>query len=101
VITRPKYLNNIKAFINKPQVKVITGIRRSGKSTLLQLLKKELLQSGIDEEQIISINFESFVYAEYTTAKKLYAYVKQRIGGDQKNYLLLDEIQEVEEWEFL
>ncbi len=89
----------MEAFINKPFIKVITGIRRSGKSSVLLLLREEFLSKGISEEQIIYINFESFSFAELQNAVKLYEYVKARISKDKKTYLLLDEIQEVEAWE--
>ncbi len=72
MISRPIYIKQLTNFINKPQIKIITGIRRSGKSTVLRLLKEELLKSGVKEEQLILINFESFVYTEFTTAVKLY-----------------------------
>lgn len=64
MISRSKYINALKPFINQPQVKIITGIRRSGKSTVLQLLKKELIEANVQPNQIISINFESFAYTE-------------------------------------
>lgn len=99
MIPRPIYTKQLTNFINKPQIKIITGIRRSGKSTVLRLLKEELLHTGVKEEQVILMNFESFSFAEYTTAKKLYEYIKLKIQPAQKNYLLLDEIQEVEGWE--
>jgi len=99
MIPRPIYIQQLRFFINKPQVKIITGIRRSGKSTVLRLLQQELIKTGIKEEQIISVNFESFVWSELTTAKDLYEYVKTKIKASQKCYLLFDEIQEVAEWE--
>lgn len=99
MISRPIYIEQLKSFINKPQIKIITGIRRSGKSTVLHLLKQALIISGVNEDQVISVNFESFAYAELTTAPKLYQYVKEKIQQDQKSYLLLDEIQEVDSWE--
>lgn len=99
MILRPVYLEEIKPFINKPQIKIITGIRRSGKSTVLRLLKEELFAKGIKQEQIIAINFESFTYSELLEAPKLYQFIKAEIKTNQKYYLLLDEIQEVKEWE--
>ncbi|MFA5556115.1 MAG: ATP-binding protein [Flavobacteriaceae bacterium] len=99
MISRSGYIQELKPFINKEQIKVITGIRRSGKSTVLHLLKSELLNLGIQEQQIISLNFESFAYLDYTTAPKLYEYIQEKIKGTDKFYLLLDEIQEVENWE--
>lgn len=99
MILRPTYIDAIIPFIDKPQIKIITGIRRSGKSVVLRLLKEELLQRGVQEEQIITINFESFAFIELTKAQNLYEFVKDKIKNPQKYYLLLDEIQEVEEWE--
>jgi predicted AAA+ superfamily ATPase len=99
MILRPTYIDAIIPFIDKPQIKIITGIRRSGKSVVLRLLKEELLQRGVQEEQIITINFESFAFIELTRAQKLYEFVKEKIKSSQRYYLLLDEIQEVEDWE--
>lgn len=99
MIVRSTYLEEIKPFIDKPQVKILTGIRRSGKSTVLRLLREELLKNGVHEEQIVFINFESFVYADLLSAKALYQHVKDQLKESQKYYLLLDEIQEVKEWE--
>ncbi len=99
MIARPNYIEQLKPFINKPQIKIITGIRRSGKSTVLQLLKNEILANGIKEEHVITINFESFAFAEILKAKELYNYIKERINTPDKYYLLLDEIQEVDGWE--
>lgn len=99
MISRPVYIEQLKTFINKPQVKIITGIRRSGKSTVLNLLREELLDMGIKEEQVIQINFESFAFSELSTAQNLYKYVQEKIQQAQRYYLLLDEIQEVQGWE--
>lgn len=99
MISRPKYIEAIIPFIGKPQIKIITGIRRSGKSTVLRLLKKEIAQRGVQPEHIISINFESFTHSDLLEASKLYAFIRQKIKSDNKHYLLLDEIQEVDHWE--
>lgn len=99
MISRPNYTEQLKNFINKPQIKIITGIRRSGKSTILRLLKEALVSAGVKEDQLILVNFESFAFSEFTTAHKLYQYVKEKIQQDKKCYLLLDEIQEVDGWE--
>ena len=100
MILRDIYLEQLKKFVDKPQVKVITGIRRSGKSTVLTMLK-EFLQTnnGVAEEQIIRINFESFNFLSLTTIDALYAYIKEKISTEQRHYILLDEIQEVHQWE--
>ena len=79
-------------------IKVITGVRRSGKSTLLLMFKEYLLNNSIDENNIIHINFESGVYDDIKNYKDLYKYVKEKIK-EEKVYLLLDEVQNVESWE--
>jgi predicted AAA+ superfamily ATPase len=99
MIKRDAYIEQLRLFIDKPQVKILTGIRRSGKSCILLMLKEELISRGVLEEQILLINLESFAFAELETAKKLYEYVKERLVPGKKGYLLLDEIQEVDQWE--
>lgn len=99
MIERNIYIQQIVPFIDKPQVKIITGIRRSGKSFMLRLLLEELTNKGIKPKQVISVNFESFEYADLLNAKELYNYLKQQIKNKQRYYILLDEIQEVHEWE--
>lgn len=99
MINRPNYLQQLKPFINTPLIKVITGIRRSGKSTVMKLLRAELISQSVAEQQIIHINFESFAFSDFKTADKLYELVKEKIQNADKYYLLLDEIQEVNEWE--
>ena len=79
-------------------IKVITGVRRSGKSTLLLMYKDYLVNNGIKEENIIHMNFESAIYDDIKNYKDLYAYVKEKVKKD-KIYLLLDEVQNVESWE--
>ncbi len=96
---RTSYLSKIIDFIDKPFIKVLSGIRRSGKSSLLLLLQNEILQRGNLESQIIYINFESFMNSDISDAKTLYEFVSEKIKGDNRYYLLLDEIQEVKDWE--
>lgn len=99
MIKRELYLNEIKNFIDKPFIKVITGLRRSGKSSILYLLKEELLTRGVQLDQIIYLNFESFDTSELSTARLLYDHVKPQCKKTKKTYIFLDEIQEVIEWE--
>ncbi len=100
MIKRDIYLKQLNPFIDKPLIKVITGIRRSGKSAILKLLKEELLEKrGIDERQIIYLNFESLEFSDIDKAEKLYFYIKERVTRDKRSYILLDEIQEVSSWE--
>lgn len=94
-ITRDLYLNQLKAFKDKKLIKVITGIRRCGKSTLLDLFGQYLMDSGVSEEQIIRINFEDYDYIELRDPKKLYQYVKKRLVSKRKTYVFFDEIQHV------
>ena len=96
---RELYIKKIRPYIDKPFIKVLTGIRRSGKSVILKLLKKEFLEKGILEDHIIYINFENLDYSDIDDAKKLDQYVKSKILDKDRYYLLLDEIQEVKGWE--
>lgn len=101
MIKREKYLNELRPYINSPIIKVITGIRRAGKSELLKMLCEELRQMGIDDSQIIYINFESFQWNDYKNANALYTYLQEKYAAllENRMYLLLDEIQEVDAWE--
>lgn len=99
MISRPIYLSELKQFIDTPLIKVITGLRRSGKSTVMKLLQAELLERGIATEQIIYINLESFVFSDLKDAKSLYEFVQGKMVAGQKHYVLLDEIQDVQDWE--
>ncbi|MBQ7140584.1 MAG: ATP-binding protein [Bacilli bacterium] len=98
MIIREKYLNRMIAAKDTEFIKVITGVRRSGKSTLMLMFKDYLLDNGINEENIIHINFESAIYDDIKNYKDLYKFVKEKIKKD-KMYLLLDEVQNVESWE--
>nr|WP_091695959.1 ATP-binding protein [Algoriphagus locisalis] len=99
MIARATYFEQLREFIDKPQIKILTGIRRSGKSTALLLLKEELLARSIDGHLIIHINLESFVFSDLRTATQLYRYVEEKVQKGKRAYLLLDEIQEVDGWE--
>ena len=99
MIRRPFYLKELEQWIDKPLVKILTGIRRSGKSTILLLLKKVLLEKGITENSIIALNFESLTTEHLKNAPSLYAYLAGQLTKDRKFYILLDEIQEVQDWE--
>ncbi|WP_338984817.1 ATP-binding protein [Fusobacterium nucleatum] len=97
---RELYIEKIKPFIDKDIIKVLTGIRRSGKSVMLKLIMEELKQNGIDEKQFININFENLINRELTTADKLHKYILKRASEiKNKCYIFLDEIQEVKDWE--
>ena len=97
---REIYLNQLIQFRDKKLIKVITGLRRSGKSTLLSLFENHLITSGVDKKQIIRMNFESFEFNEITSYKELHAYINRHIiDKNKKYYILLDEVQQVSSWE--
>ena len=96
--SRDFYLSKLIAFQNTEPVKVITGIRRCGKSSLMKLMIKHLLESGIPEEQIISMNFESMEYRSMDV-KALYDYVAANKPKNKKVYLFFDEVQRIAEWQ--
>lgn len=98
LIQREQYLAKLRALRDKAIIKVITGVRRCGKSTLMQLFQKELLQSGVSEKQIISINFEDYDFVELRNAKALYQHVVARLVEGVPNYVFLDEIQHVDNY---
>ena len=90
----------IKPFIGKPMIKALTGIRRCGKSTLMQQLIALIKENGIDEESIISINKELFEFDSILTYKDLHAYISSKsVATKTKYYVFIDEIQEIESWE--
>ena len=95
MIERKEYLNTLIDFKDKHIIKVLTGIRRCGKSTLFILFQNYLLNNGVNKEQIISINFEDIDYEELLDYKALYKYIKERLIPNKMNYIFLDEIQNV------
>lgn len=95
MIQRKEYLNTLIDFKDKHIIKVLTGIRRCGKSTLFILFQNYLLNNGVNKEQIISINFEDIDYEELLDYKALYKYIKERLIPNKMNYIFLDEIQNV------
>lgn len=99
MVKREKYLSQIRDFYDKDIIKIITGIRRSGKSVLLKQIIDELLQQGIDNDHIIYINFEDVKYANITDFIDLNNYVTSYMKDDNKYYLFFDEIQQVDKWE--
>ena len=100
MIKRERYMNRIRPFIGGELIKVMTGIRRSGKSVMLELVKQELLASGARAEQFIAFNFEDLRNAGLCKAEALHAEILRRAAAiSGKTYLFFDEIQEVENWE--
>ena len=99
-LVREQYLSRIRAGRGDTGViKVITGMRRCGKSVILELYAEELRQSGVPEEDIIFINFEKFEFQKIKTSEQLNEYLRQRINPDHRTYVLLDEVQDVKDWE--
>lgn len=100
MIERERYMRLIRDFMDKPVVKIITGMRRCGKSALLELTRQELLKRGIAEKNIVSINFESLRYEKLRDYRLLYQEISERVEQTAgRVYVLLDEIQEVTSWE--
>ena len=93
MIERTEYLEFLKKLRDKQIIKVVTGIRRCGKSTLFELYKQYLLSSGVEEKQIISLNFENPKDNIFSDWKELYSYIDERLLKDKQNYIFLDEIQ--------
>ena len=98
-IDRKEYLDFLVKSKDRQIIKVVSGVRRCGKSTLFEMYKDFLLENGVAKNQIISINFEDMDYEELTDYKKLYEYIKSKMIGDKKNYIFLDEIQHVDKFE--
>lgn len=97
-IERSVYLSKLIAFKDKEVIKVITGIRRCGKSTLMAMYRDWLRQTGVEDSQIVYINFEDYEFFELRSAMKLYQYVKPLIQSDRMTYLFFDEIQNVQDF---
>ena len=98
LIQREEYLNRLIALKDKQIIKVVTGVRRCGKSKLFELYQQWLLENGVEKEQIISINFEDLDFEELTDYKKLHEYLKERLLKDKMTYIFLDEIQNVDKF---
>lgn len=99
MIERPLYLDKIMPFVDTPFVKILTGVRRCGKSTILKMIIKKIKEEkNVDDEQILNYRFDSMEYEDMTT-KELYLELKSKILQSKKTYLFLDEIQEIEGWE--
>lgn len=98
MIYRPIYVDKIMSYTDTPFVKILTGVRRCGKSTILKMIMDKLRERGIPENRIVSYRFDSMEY-EDMTAKQMYAELKGRICHEGKTYLFLDEMQEIKGWE--
>lgn len=99
MIKREKYLKRIRPFYEQDLIKVITGIRRCGKSVILNQIMDELRQSGVKDEQIIYINFEFTDYIDINDAKKFNDFIEKKLINKNKYYVFFDEIQNVDRWE--
>ena len=95
MVKREEYFNKLLKYKDKKLIKVITGIRRCGKSTLLKMFRDYLLDNAVDEKQIIFINFENLSNEDLTNYKSLYNYLKDAITSNKMYYIMLDEIQNV------
>lgn len=102
VIDRPEYIDSILPYLDKPFIKVLTGMRRVGKSSIIKLLIKHLVATGVSRDQILYINMESLKWERISSYKELYSEVKdfkRRFPNDLKIYLFIDEVQEIDQWE--
>lgn len=99
MIKRNEYLEDLKSFKDKHLIKVVTGIRRCGKSTMFELFQDYLKEQGIEDEQIIIVNLEDGDYRNLYTAETLYEYVNSKLKKDKKNYVFLDEVQQAENFQ--
>lgn len=99
MIIREEYLKKLFTYMDAPIIKILAGIRRCGKSTILKMLHKELISKGIDESNIICKRYTSFEIDDCYTAKDMYNDIKKEMINDNKYYLLLDEVQEIDGWE--
>ena len=99
MIERKEYLEDLISFKDKKLIKVITGIRRCGKSTMFELFQTYLKANGIEDEQITTVNLEDGDYREIRTPETLYEYVESKLIKDKKNYVFLDEVQQVENFQ--
>ena len=99
MVERKEYLEQLKAWKDEQVLKVVTGILRCGKSTLLSQYQQQLKTTGITNEQIVSVNFEKLEYEELLDYRKLYSYLKERLCAEKTTYIFLDEIQKVPSFE--
>lgn len=99
MIVRPYYLDILKTYRDTPLVKILAGIRRCGKSTILDMLKDDLISSGISADHIIQLRYTSEELDDDMTAKQMYRDIKDKMTDNLRYYLLLDEVQEINGWE--
>lgn len=99
MILRPDYIEAVKPFMDAPLVKILTGVRRCGKSTIFEMIRQELLERGIPEDHIIMKKYTEMDIPDTITAKQMYDEFVSRVEDDKRYYFLLDEIQEIKGWE--
>lgn len=99
MILRPDYIEAVKTFMDAPLVKILTGVRRCGKSTIFEMIRQELLERGIPEDHIIMKKYTEMDIPDTITAKQMYDELVSRVEDDKRYYFLLDEIQEIKGWE--
>ena len=99
MVIRPHYMNVLKTYRDVPLVKILAGIRRCGKSTILEMLRDDLLKNGVAADHIISMRYTSEDFDDGMTDKEMYHGIKDQMVDDGRYYLLLDEVQEIEGWE--
>ena len=99
MIIRPQYLEALKTYRDIPLVKILSGIRRCGKSTILEMLREDLMQNGIDENHIICMRYTSEDFQDGMNDKDMYHGIREKVTDSQRYYLLLDEAQEIDGWE--
>ena len=99
MVERKAYLEQLRKWRDQPVIKVVTGIRRCGKSTLLDMFRDELRAQGVTDDRIVSVNFEELEYEDLLDYKALYHYVKERLHKSETTYVFLDEIQQVENFQ--
>ena len=99
MIIRPQYMDMLKTYRDVPLVKILAGIRRCGKSTILEMLRNDLMENGISPDHIISMRYTSEDFDDKMTDKEMYLGIKKQMNDDGRYYLLLDEVQEINGWE--
>ena len=98
MIIRDQYLNALRTYRDIPLVKILAGIRRCGKSTILEMLRLDLLKNGIEESHIITVRYSSEEITDGMSDKDMYNEIKKQMTDNNRYYLLLDEVQEIDGW---
>jgi len=98
-IERKEYLDKLIAFRGKQVIKIVTGVRRCGKSTLMEIFQEYLKEQGVPRDRVVAVNFEDYDFYDLRDPAKLYAYIKERLDENEMTYVFLDEIQHVEEFQ--